>query len=178
VEQQEIVGDIVTEQWLRSHRVAIPRAAGVFKSPTAWVRVDQAGTIVAAGETDQRIVAYLVERKVLNSADIDYAIAYVTCRDAHRAFRKQRGYKSHLDISMLAGGDNLSCEQAAEVFSLVTREIGRKFCDIVEYACDTIRTADTPTNYRPPYREAFSALARAFGRAVKEVRKKKDSGAD
>lgn len=169
--QDEIQGDIVTAEWLTRHRVAIPRAAGVFDSPTAWVRVAPGGTIIAAGEKDQTVLAWLVDHGILEWADLDYGVSYVTCRAAQRSLRKATGYKSCLHLPTLSGGDGLTCEQAADVFSLITRELGRKNCEIIEYACDTTRTPDTPFNYRPPFREAFSALARAFGKAFKETGK-------
>jgi Xaa-Pro aminopeptidase len=52
---------------------------------------------------------------------------------------------------------------------LVRRELGQKYRSVVEYACDTIRTAQTG-NYNPPYRKAFSALSHAFDTAVRTVR--------
>jgi hypothetical protein len=164
---EDIVGDVVTDEWVLNHGIAIPRATGVHKSSSAWVRVEH-GRIVAAGKNDERVLAWLVEQRILNEADVDYAIAYVTCRDAHRAYRKQRGYKSFLDISV--AGDSLSCEQAARVFSLLCRGLDRNLRQIVEYACDTVRTPDTPLNYRPQYRKAFTALAREFNAAVSWVR--------
>lgn len=109
----------------------------------------------------------------LSSADVDYGIAYVTCRNADLAYRKQKGFKSSLDLTILASGTGLSCEEAAEVFSLMRQDIGKDNCRIIEYACDTIRTLDTPANHRPPYRQAFSALAKAFDKAVKTVRDEK-----
>jgi hypothetical protein len=165
---EETGSDVVTEQWLRSHGIVIRRAEGVHQSPSAWVKVNSSGVITAAGVADQRIVAWLVEQGILSSADIDYAIAYVTCRDAHRAYRKERGYKSCIDIT--AAGGSLSCEQAAEVFSLLCKELGRKNRDIVEYACDTARSPHHKPNYVPPYRIAFTALARSFDAAVKKLR--------
>lgn len=161
-------GDIVTEQWLKSHGIVIRRAEGVHQSASAWVKVNSSGVITAAGATDQRVVAWLVDQQVLSSADIDYAIAFVTCRDAHRAYRKQRGYKSCIDLA--AAGGSLSCEQAARVFSILTRTLDRKLREIVEYACDTVRTPETTANYRPPYRRAFSTLAHEFDAAVRWVR--------
>jgi hypothetical protein len=174
--QGDLIGDIVTPEWLERHAIAIPRASGVFQSPTGWVRVDSHGTIVAAGESDERVIAWLVARGILDNADIDYAIAYVTCRDAHRSYRKERGYKSCLHIDVLGSSSSLSCEQTAEVYSLMCRELGQKYCRIIEYAWDTVRTPETPPNYEPPYRKAFSALAHAFRAAVKQVME--DSAAD
>lgn len=165
--------DLVTEQWLERHRIRIPRATGVFESGTAWIKVDARGTIVAAAEKDQTVLAWLVERKILGLVDADYGIAYVTCRSADRAYRRQMGFKSSLDLSVLGGGSGLSCEQAAEVFGLMRQELGPKNCKIVEYACDTTRTSETPENHKPPYRAAFTALGKAFDRAVKDVREDK-----
>jgi hypothetical protein len=167
---QDMEGDVVTEEWITRHAIRIPRASGVFQSPTGWVKTDGSGTIVAAGERDQTILAWLVEREVLSYADVDYAIAYVTCRSAERAYRKQMGFKSSLDLSLLAGGSGLSCEQAAKVFCVIRTKLGHKLVKDIEYACDTIRTHETPDNHKPPYRKAFSALARAFDQAVKDVK--------
>ena len=163
-------GDVVTEEWIQRHGIQIPRAAGVFQSGTGWVKVNGSGEIVAAGERDQTVLAWLVENQTLGYADVDYGIAYVTCRSADRAYRRQMGFKSSLDLSALSGGSGLSCEQAAQVFCLMRTEIGRENVEIVEYACDTIRTAETPANHKPNYRRAFSALAKAFDRAVKDVK--------
>jgi hypothetical protein len=162
--------DIVTEQWLAHHRIRIPRASGVFQSPTAWIKVNGSGVIIAAGEKDQTVLAWLVETEVLSSVDVDYSIDYVTCRSAERAYRKQRGFKSTLDFSLLSAAGGLSCEQAAKVFCLVRRSLGHKFSSIVEYACDTHRSADTPSNYNPPYRQAFSALGRSVESAINDVK--------
>lgn len=170
MQEPDIEDDVVTEQWVSRHGIRIPRASGVFQSETAWVKISSTGKIIAAGERDQTVLAWLVESKTLNSADVDYGIAYVTCRSAERAYRRQMGYKSSLDLSVLAGGDGLSCEDAAKVFCLVRNSIGRENVAIVEYACDTVRGPDTAVNHRPNYRRAFSELARAFDRAVKDVR--------
>jgi hypothetical protein len=168
--QDDQVSDVVTEQWISRHGITIPRAAGVFQSPTGWVKIDGRGTIIAAGERDQTVLAWLVERNTLSYADVDYGIAYVTCRSADRAYRRQMGYKSSLDLSVLSGGGGLSCEQAAQVFSLVRASLGREDCGVIEYACDTVRIPDAPTNYKPNYRRAFTALAKAFDKAAKDVR--------
>jgi hypothetical protein len=160
--------DIVTEEWIRSHQITIPRAAGVFQSPTAWVKINGHGTIIAAGERDQTVLAWLVERNTLCDTDADYAVAYFTCRSAERAYRRQMGYKSSLDLTTLSGGGSLSCEQAAMVFSLICRALGKER-QVIEYACDTIRVAGLP-NYQPDYRKAFNALAKAFDQAVRDVR--------
>lgn len=170
MQEPDIEQDVVTEQWLAQHGIRIPRAAGVFQSESAWVKVSSAGKIIAAGERDQTVLAWLVENETLSSADVDYGIAYVTCRSAERAYRRQMGYKSSLDLSVLAGGSGLSCEQAAKVFCLTRNAIGRENVAIIEYACDTIRSPDMPANHKPNYRRAFSALARAFDQAVKDVR--------
>jgi hypothetical protein len=164
--QGELTGDIVTEQWLQRHGITIPRASGVFSSAKGWVQVEH-GTIIAAAETDERVIAWLVSRGVLDNADIDYAIAYATCRDAHRSYRKERGVKSCLDVKILGSSNSLSCEQTAEVFSIMCRELGQKYCRIIEYAWDTVRTPETSAN--KPYRKAFSALAHSFRAAVKQV---------
>ncbi|MCE9565831.1 MAG: hypothetical protein K8U57_27720 [Planctomycetes bacterium] len=163
-------GDVVNDEWVLRHGIRIPRAAGVFQSGTGWVKVNGSGEIVAAGERDQTVLAWLVDRQILGYADVDYGIAYVTCRSADRAYRRQMGFKSSLDLSALSGGSGLSCEQAAQVFSLMRVEIGRENVEIVEYACDTIRSPETPANHKPNYRRAFTALAKAFDRAVKEVK--------
>ncbi len=175
MQESDIDHDVVTEQWLSQHGIRIPRASGVFQSESGWVKVGPGGKIVAAGERDQTILAWLVENETLSSADVDYGIAYVTCRSAERAYRRQMGFKSSLDLSMLAGGGGLSCEQAAMVFCLMRNELGREECGIIEYACDTIRSHETPSNHKPNYRRAFSALARAFDKAVKDVREGKVS---
>ena len=172
---QEPQEDVVNDQWILSHGINIPRAAGVFQSETAWVKIDNRGAIVAAGERDQTILAWLVEQETLNSADVDYGIAYVTCRSAERAYRRQMGYKSSLDLSILASGGGLSCQQAAMVFCLMRTAMGRENCDIVEYACDTIRMPDLPANHKPNYRRAFTALAKAFDKAAKDVREAEPS---
>lgn len=164
---QDNSGDIVTDQWLSSHRINIPRATGIHQSTSAWVRVDNKGTIVAAGVADQRVIAWLVHKQILNSSDVDYAIAYVTCRDAHRRCRKERGYKSALDLQL--AGSSVSCEQGAEIFSLMRRQLGAKYTEIIEYAWDTHFRPNTPENYRPPYRKAFNALPKAFHDAVKAI---------
>lgn len=170
MQEPEFEQDVVTEQWVDRHGIRIPRAAGVFQSDTAWVKIDSAGRIIAAGERDQTVLAWLVEIQTLSSHDVDYGIAYVTCRSAERAYRRQMGYKSSLDLSFLAGGSGLSCVQAAQVFCLIRNALGRENVAIVEYACDTVRGPDTPVNYRPNYRRAFSALASAFDKAVRDVR--------
>lgn len=170
MQDSDIEDDVVTGQWVERHGIRIPRASGVFQSETAWVKLNSTGKIIAAGERDQTVLAWLVECQTLDSADVDYGIAYVTCRSAERAYRRQMGYKSSLDLSVLAGGDGLSCEQAAMVFCLARNAIGRENLAIVEYACDTVRSPDTPVNHKPNYRRAFSELARAFDRAVKDVR--------
>jgi hypothetical protein len=167
-ESEDIKGDVVTDQWITRHGIAIPRAAGVHQSDTAWVKVNGSGTVVAAGERDQTILAWLVETGRLMNTDIDYGIAYVTCRSAERAYRRQMGFKSSLDLSMLAGGGGLSCEQAAKVFCVMRRALGHELCKVIEYACDTMRTADGPRKH--DYRKAFSSLAREFDDSVKAVR--------
>lgn len=169
-----IENDVVTPEWLLRHGVVIPRASGVFQSDTAWIKVDGRGVIVAAGERDQTVLAWLVDQGTLSSADVDYGIAYVTCRSAERAYRRQMGYKSTLDLSHLAGGTGLSCEQAAKVFSLTCQAMGKENRAIVEYACDTIRTHDLP-NYRPEWRRAFTSLARAFDQAIQDVKENRVS---
>jgi hypothetical protein len=118
-------------------------------------------------------LAWLVEQGFLGNADIDYGITYMTCRDAHPAYPKQRGCKSFLDISTLTDGSAVSCEESAELFSLMTASIGQKFCKIIEYPIDTVRGPDAAPNYRPPYRLAFTALAKAFEQAVKELQERK-----
>jgi hypothetical protein len=165
---QEQASDVVNNQWLTRHGIRIPRASGVFQSKSAWVKTNTTGDIVAAGEKDQTVLAWLVEKQILNSGDVDYGIAYVTCRSAERAYRKERGYKSSLDLPFLSGGTGLSCEQAAQVFCLMRRYIGQRNCSIIEYCCDHIRTSDDVKNQ--PYRKAFTALAKAFDTAIKEVR--------
>jgi hypothetical protein len=166
----DIEGDIVNESWLTRHCIRIPRASGTFQSETGWVKINSAGRIIEAGERDQTILAWLVEVQQLNSHDVDYGIAYVTCRSAERAYRRQMGYKSSLDLTVLAGGSGLSCEQAAQVFCLTRAAIGRENAAIIEYACDTTRSPSTPPNHRPNYRRAFSDLAKAFDQAVRDVR--------
>lgn len=170
MQEPDIEQDVVTRQWLERHGIRIPRASGVFQSDSAWVKVNSAGIIVAAGERDQTVLAWLVESETLNSGDVDYGIAYVTCRSAERAYRRQMGYKSSLDLSVLSGGNGLSCEDAAKVFCLVRNAIGRENVAIIEYACDTVRSPDMPANHKPNYRRAFTSLAKAFDRAVKDVR--------
>ena len=170
MQDEDIAGDVVTDQWIARHGIRIPRAAGVFESGTAWVKINGSGVVVAAGERDQTVLAWLVSQKRLANSDIDYGIAYVTCRSAERAYRRQMGFKSSLDLSALSGGGGLSCEQAAQVFCLMRREIGPKLCAIVEYACDTVRAPGSPSGYNPPYRSAFAALAKAFDKAVQDVR--------
>ena len=166
---EQTEGDVVTQQWLDRHRIAIPRAAGVFQSATAWVKI-VSGSVVAAGEKDQTVLAWLVDNGTLGSQDVDYGIAYVTCRSAERAYRRQKGFKSSLDLAALSGGGGLSCEQAAQVFCLMRAELGRENLAVIEYACDTCRGPDGKSNYRPAYRKAFTALARAFDNAARRVR--------
>lgn len=45
----ELEGDVATLSWISKHQIPFERSPGVYRSPSAWVKVSRQGVIVAAG---------------------------------------------------------------------------------------------------------------------------------
>lgn len=174
--------DAVTEQWLDQHQIKIPRAPGLHESPSAWVKVNGRGVIVAAAKKDQTVLGWLITKGHLSRIDEEYAIAYMTTRSAFRGTLDV--VPSSLYDRIIAQGGAVSGEENAAIFQQVCRDIGRDCRKTIEYACDTPFRPNRADDDKDEgnarlkhfkYRPAFIALMKSFDAALAELAKRRRS---
>ena len=160
--QQDISGDVVTEQWLRRHRISIPRATGLFESDTAWVKVGKGGVIVEASERDKSLMAHLIGRKVLDPHHAEYSFCFMELR---HAFLSRTLYKSNSVFLDQLFGVSLSDRDAASMYIAICTALGKARVRIIHAAVEN-RAAPSNTHLTntaaKQHREAFTALVRAL----------------
>lgn len=180
--EQDAATDAVTQQWLTQHQIRIPRVPGVHESSSAWVKVNQRGTIVAAGKKDRTVLSWLIARAVLGRIDEEYGIAFLTTRSAFRG--SLDAVPSSLYDRIIAQGGVVSGADNAALYQQVCRDIGRDYRRAIEYACDTPFISDRPNDEKDEgnaklrhfnYRPAFSALIKSFDEAIRQLSERRRS---
>jgi hypothetical protein len=79
--------DAVPSGWAEQHGISIPRADGIFDSPTAWVRVSH-GVITGAGLKNQSILSMMISLRLVDEGEersamlyTDWKTAFLSCVD-------------------------------------------------------------------------------------------------
>lgn len=76
--------DFVPAGWSERNGIEIPRADGIFESPTAWVRIKH-GVIIDAGLKNQSILSLMVSMELLDAGWVNRAAQYKDWRTAFLA---------------------------------------------------------------------------------------------
>ncbi len=73
--------DFVPGGWTEQHGINVPRADGIFESPTAWVRIAH-GVITGAGLKNQSILSMMISLRLIDDGEERSARLYTDWKTA------------------------------------------------------------------------------------------------
>lgn len=126
---------VVNIEWVKRHSIKIPYAAGVYESPTAWVKIGPQGEITHASEKDATIINYLVGAGYIDTCHMEASLSFMELR---HAYQSKSGFKSNSVYLAKFGDGTISKADVERAYEYICNELENKSVKLVVYACNEV----------------------------------------